>query len=49
MKLTKAQALALRLLIDAEIALGAGDWSKVRTAAVQLANLADNRSQREAK
>jgi hypothetical protein len=48
-KLSKAQAMAVKNLSDIEAALISGDWSKVRTAALQLANLADNRDQREAK
>jgi hypothetical protein len=48
-KLSKAQALAVKNLSEIEAALIAGDWSKTRTAALQLAALADNRAQREAK
>jgi hypothetical protein len=48
-KISKAQALAVRNLSDIEAALISGDWSKVRTAALQLAALADNRDQREGK
>ena len=45
----RRQALAVKILSEIEAALIAGDWSKVRTAALQLANLADNRDQREGK
>jgi hypothetical protein len=48
-KLSKAQAIAVKNLSEIEAALIAGDWSKVRTAALQLAALADNRVQRESK
>jgi hypothetical protein len=48
-KLTKAQSLAIKSLSEIEAALISGDWSKLRTAALQLANLADNRDQREGK
>jgi hypothetical protein len=48
-KLSKAQAMAVRNLSDIELALISGDWSKVRTAGLQLAALADNRAQREGK
>jgi hypothetical protein len=48
-KLSKAQAIAVKNLSEIEGALISGDWSKVRTAALQLANLADNRDQREGK
>lgn len=48
-KLSKAQAIAVKNLSKIEAALISGDWSKVRTAALQLANLADNRDQRETK
>jgi hypothetical protein len=41
--------MAVKNLSDIEAALIGGDWSKVRTAALQLANLADNRDHREAK
>jgi hypothetical protein len=43
MKLPKDKAIALRLLVQAEHALGAGEWSKVRTAAIALAQLSDQR------
>jgi len=36
-------------LTEIEAALLLGDWSKTRTAALQLAALADNRGQREAR
>jgi hypothetical protein len=49
MKMTKAQALAVKQLAEIESALLLGDWSKTRSAALQLAALADNRAQREAK
>jgi hypothetical protein len=45
-KLSKAQAMAVQNLSDIEAALISDDWSKVRTAALQLANLADNRAKR---
>jgi len=45
-KLSKAQAIPLKNVSEIA-ALIAGDWSKVRTAALQLASLADNRAQRE--
>ena len=48
-QLSKAQAIAVRNLSEIEAALIAGDWSKVRTAGLQLAALADNRAQREGK
>jgi hypothetical protein len=48
-KLSKAQALAVKNLSEIEAALITGDWSKARTAALQLAALADNRAQREGK
>jgi hypothetical protein len=48
-KLTKAQALAVRELIKIQEVLISGDWALVRTASLQLAALADNREQREAK
>lgn len=48
-KLSKAQALAVKNLSEIEAALIAGDWSKVRTAALAIASLADNRAQREGK
>jgi hypothetical protein len=48
-KLSKAQALSVKILSEIEAALIAGDWSKVRTAGLQLAALADNRAQRETK
>ena len=48
-KLSKAQALAVKNLSEIEAALIAGDWSKVRTAGLQLAALADNRAHRETK
>jgi hypothetical protein len=48
-KLSKAQALAVKILSEIEAALIAGDWSKVLTAALQLVNLANNRDQREDK
>jgi hypothetical protein len=48
-KLSKAQAMAVKNLSDIEAALISGDWSKVRTAALQLAALSDNRAERETK
>jgi hypothetical protein len=46
-KLSNAQALAVKSLSEIEAALIAGDGSKVRTAGLQLAALADNRAQQE--
>ena len=44
MKLTKAQALAIRELARAEKALVGGNWAAVRDAAVRLAALAADRA-----
>ena len=44
MKLTKAQAVAIRELAGAEKALVRGDWASVRDAAVRLAALAVDRA-----
>jgi hypothetical protein len=49
MKMTKAQALAVKRLTEIEAALLLGDWTKTRSAAIQLAALADSRAQREGK
>jgi hypothetical protein len=43
-KLTKAEALALRDIAAVEAALLSGDWSAVRTAAIRLVALADSRA-----
>jgi|HubBroStandDraft_6_1064221.scaffolds.fasta_scaffold304249_3 hypothetical protein len=48
-RLTKAQSIALKNLSQLEAALLVGDWSAVRTAAIQIASVADNRAQRETK
>ena len=44
MKLTKAQALAIRELAHAEKALVRGDWAAVRDGAIRLAALAADRA-----
>ena len=44
MKLSKAQALAVRELLNAERALVEGKWSDVCAAAVRLTNLAAERA-----
>jgi hypothetical protein len=44
MKLTKAQAQAIRELVKAEQALAGGRWDHVRDAAIRLANLAAERA-----
>ena len=41
--LSKAQALAVRELVEIEGALLSGDWSTVRSCAIRLAALADGR------
>jgi hypothetical protein len=43
-KLSKAQAMAIRELTKAESALIAGDWAKVRDAAIRLAAHAADRA-----
>lgn len=48
MQLSKAEALAVQHLSKVELALLARDWSGVRSAAIALAALADNRATREA-
>jgi hypothetical protein len=48
-RISKAQALAVKQLTEIEAALLLGDWSKARSAALQLAALADNRALREVK
>lgn len=47
MKLSKAQALAIRHLTAAEEALLHGDWAAARDAAIKLAALAADRSPKE--
>jgi hypothetical protein len=49
MKLSKAHQLALQHLAQIEAGLLAGTWVTVRSAALQLAALADNRATRETK
>jgi hypothetical protein len=45
-KLSKAQALALRDLAKAEAALVNGDWAAVRDSAIRLAALAADRAKK---
>jgi hypothetical protein len=47
MKLKKSEALAVQYLSTIEAGLLLGKWSSVRTAALALAALADNRAIRE--
>ena len=47
MKLKKTEALAVQHLSKIEASLLLGKWSSVRTAAIALAALADNRAIRE--
>jgi hypothetical protein len=44
MKMSKAQALALRELVKAEAALVNDDWAAVRDAAIRLAALSADRT-----
>jgi hypothetical protein len=46
-ELSKARALAIRELTKAEAALIAGDWSKVRVAAIRLAAQAADRAAKQ--
>ncbi|MGD0181519.1 MAG: hypothetical protein ABSC15_17030 [Terriglobales bacterium] len=48
-KMTRAQSLAVKHWTEIEAGLLLGDWSKTRSAAIQLAALADSRAQREVK
>jgi hypothetical protein len=48
-KISKAQSLAVKHWTEIEAGLLLGDWSKTRSAAIQLAALADSRAQREVK
>ena len=49
MRLSKAEALAVQHLSKIEAGLLLGKWPSVRTAALQLAALADSRATREGK
>ena len=42
--LSKAEALAVRELVAIEVALQSSDWSTVRSAAINLAAIADGRA-----